>query len=172
MSGIDAVISDHFKMFLRDVLYQPFDEIKGRDSLGNKLVILMPVIVESDHFTIIGINAGGGNNRSSEISADIFDDMFRIAFLGFGINIETIFLIGVDGSLNFFEGVADAGMKFIEQGGLKRVTEKNVVKVRLSSPDERGANAAFRNKAMNMRIPLKVSAKGVENTDESWGKKL
>ena len=58
-------------------------------------------------------------------------------------------------------------MKFIEQGSLKRVAEKNVVKVRRSSPDERGANPAFRNEAMNMRIPFEIPAKGVENTDKS-----
>jgi hypothetical protein len=31
MSGINSIITDHFKMFFRDVLSKPWHEIKNRD---------------------------------------------------------------------------------------------------------------------------------------------
>lgn len=170
MSGIDTVITNHFEMFLRDMLYQPFNKIESRYGFGNKLVIFMAVIVESDHFTVVRINAGGSDNGSAEISADIFDDMLGITFMWFGINVEAVFRVGIDGGLNFFKGIADTRMEFIEQGGLKSVAEKNVVKVRFSAPNKRAANAAFRNKAMNVRIPFEIASKGMENADEARSK--
>lgn len=63
-------------------------------------------------------------------------------------------------------------MEFIEQGSLKSIAKKNIIEVRFSSPGKRVANPAFRNKTMNMRIPLKVSAKGVEDANEAWSKEF
>lgn len=50
----------------------------------------MPVIMESDHFSIIFINSGCSYNRATEIAPDIFDYSFRVTFIGFGINIEAL----------------------------------------------------------------------------------
>ncbi len=44
--------------------------------------------MKCDKRTIIGINAGGGDNRPAKIMTDIFEDGCRIAFIGLCINIK------------------------------------------------------------------------------------
>lgn len=47
----------------------------------------MPVVVESYIVTVIEINSGKSNNRLAQITADVFNNGFRIAKIGFGINV-------------------------------------------------------------------------------------
>ena len=42
----------------------------------------------------------------------------------------------------------------------------------LGSPRSKSTNTAFRDKAMNMGIPFKVSAEGMKNTNETGSKAL
>ena len=55
----------------------------------------MPVVVESDEIAIITVNAGSGNHRTAKIAADILDSSFRVTGIGFGIDIESIFMFFV-----------------------------------------------------------------------------
>ena len=57
VSGIAAVIADHFEVLFRDMLYQPTDKLKSRNFFCDKNIVLMAVIVESDEFSVIVINA-------------------------------------------------------------------------------------------------------------------
>lgn len=85
---INPTIPNHFKMFFRDVANETLDEFYGRNRFFYVLFILMPVVMESDHFSIIFINSGCSYNRAPEI----FDYSFRVTFIGFGINIEALFV--------------------------------------------------------------------------------
>lgn len=116
---IDAIITDHLEIRFRDVPDKPFHEIQYGNGLVNKLVVFVPVIVEGNRVTIVLINAGSGNNRAPEISADVFGDDGRIAEVGFCIDIKTVLLITVNRGLDFPEGVTDPGMHFIKESGLK-----------------------------------------------------
>ena len=59
------------------------DEFHSRNRFFYVLFILMPVVMESDHFSIIFINSGCSYNRATEIAPDIFDYSFRVTFIGF-----------------------------------------------------------------------------------------
>ena len=59
------------------------------------MVVLMVVERESNKVTAILINAGRGDDRPSKIAVNIFDNRFRDTGIGFGINIEAIFMFQV-----------------------------------------------------------------------------
>lgn len=42
-----------------------------------------------------------------KVAADIFDDSIDVAETGFGINIETIFILWINGSLSLWERRGD-----------------------------------------------------------------
>ena len=78
-------------------------EIHGRNSLNDIFVIFMPVVVESDIFSIIFVDPGSGNDRTAKVAADVFDDGIGISFVRFGINIETMFMIRIAFGFNFLK---------------------------------------------------------------------
>lgn len=59
---------------------------------------------------------------------------------------------------------------FVEKSGLERLTKKGVVEMVNDTPKPIVRESPFRNKAMNVRIPFKRAAKGVENTDKARDK--
>ena len=85
-------------MFFWDMLSQSCDEIKYRNCLCNKFIIFMAIVMKGNEITIIGINAGSCNDRSAEITTDIFDYLRRIAFIRHSTNIKTVFMFCIDGS--------------------------------------------------------------------------
>lgn len=113
VSGIDAVVTDHLEMLFGDMLCQSGNKIKNRNVLSDEFVIFVCVVMEGNRRAVIGINPGSCNDRSAQITANIFDDLRRLTVIRHGTDIEAIFMVGVDGGLDFFEGVADSGMKFI-----------------------------------------------------------
>ena len=70
---INAVVADHFKVPVRDMYDQPFDKVNGRDAFCDCFMVLMALIMERHTIPVIGINPGSGNDRSSKISADVFN---------------------------------------------------------------------------------------------------
>ena len=90
VTGIDAVITNHLEVLFRDMSDETLYEIQNRDGFINKFVIFVSVVVESHEITIVFINAGSGNYRASEISANVFSNGCRIGEARFGINIEAV----------------------------------------------------------------------------------
>lgn len=113
MTCIDAIITDHLKILFGDMPNKPLHKLQCGNGFVNKFVVFMSVVVKCDETAIILINAGGGDNRAAEVSADVLCDNGRITETRFGIDVETIFLITVNRSLDFFEGVADPLLHFI-----------------------------------------------------------
>ena len=110
---VDAIITNHLEIRFGDVSNKSFHEIQYGKGFINKFVVFVSVVVESNRITIVFVNAGSGNNRSSEVSADVFSDNGRIAEVWFCIDIEAILLITVNRSFDFFEGVTNPCLHFI-----------------------------------------------------------
>ena len=89
----------------------------------------MPVVVERNGITVIGVNARSGNYRAVKISANVFENHIRLAVLRFGINIETVFVFFVDGSLTSLKGVAKMLVEQIQQSGAEGESEEREVEV-------------------------------------------
>jgi len=130
----------------------------------------MAVVVECDKVTIIFINTGCSDDRATKISADVFGDDFRITFIRFGVNIETMLVVFITGSFNLFERRTDSGFHFIQQGSAEGVAKVGVVKVLYIAPETVVTVAPFRDETMDVRVPFKISAKGMKNHDEPRSK--
>lgn len=167
VSCINAIIPDHFEMFFRDVPDKSFDKIHDRNRFDNQFFIFMPVVMKGDGIAIIMVNPFCGDDRASEISADVFNNIRRITFVIFGINIEAIDMIFINVRFNRLEGRTDVFFKFIEECSTEGVPEVSVIKVGNPAPDNVITTAAFRNETVNMGIPFEVTPKSVENTNET-----
>ena len=132
----------------------------------------MAVVMEGDKVTVIFINTGSGDNRPSKITTDVLSDDLGITFIRFCIDIETIFMIFVAGSFNPFEGRSEFCFHFIQKSGAEGITKESVVKVFYIAPEAVITVSPFRDEAMNVRVPLKISAKGVKDHDETGSKIL
>ena len=170
MPCIQTAIADHFKMFFRDVTDEPFDEIHDRQGLFHILFIFVAVIVESNGISVIAVNPGSGNYWPAKISSDVFSHCFRIAEIGFGIDIEALFMLGVTFRFYFFERRSDPVFQFIEKSSTESVTEIVVVKVFYMTPESIITVAAFGKKAVNVGIPFEVASKSMKDQDIAGSK--
>lgn len=167
VAGIQTVVPDHLEMFFRDMLDDTANEIENRNGFFHIYIILMAIVVEGDEFTIIFVNARSSDNRASQIPAYVFDDIIGITLLGFGIDIETILMVSIRGSLIFSESITDVLMHQGKQSRLPCIAKIFVIEMRLGSPSAGITETAFRDETMDMRIPFKITTEGVKNTDEA-----
>ncbi len=154
VSGIKPEIPNHFKVFFRDMLNKTLHEIKDRNGFLHILFIFMTIIMEGDEVTIIFIDTFGGDNRTSKISADIFNNGVRFAFSIFSKDIETVFMIRIAGSFYLFERISKMFLEFIKECSLERKTEECKRKMFYIAPFARVTNTAFRNQTVDVRIPF------------------
>ena len=92
MTCVKPVKTSHLEVFFGDMLNTEGKELYDMNGLFNIGVIFVFIVMEGHIVTIVGINAGSGNNRMSKVAADIFDNRIRITEIGFGIDIEVIFI--------------------------------------------------------------------------------
>lgn len=118
VSGIETIVTSHFKILFRDMLNQELYKIYGRKRPFYKDIVFVPVIVKCDVAAIIGINTFQGNDGSPETVADIFYHRIRITEIGFGINKKAVFIFAVEKCLGCFERGPNAGLEEIEESGL------------------------------------------------------
>ena len=116
----------------------------------------MSIVVEGDKVTIIFINTGSGDDRAAKITANVFGDYLWIAFIGFCVDIETIFVIFIAGSFNRFEGRTEFCFHFIQKGSTEGITKESVVEVFHIAPEPVITVSTFRDEAMDMRVPLEI----------------
>ena len=154
MSGIKAAITYHFKVLFRYVADKAFDEVHCRNGFFNIFFVAMSVVVESNHFSIIFVNTGSGDYRSSQIASDIFYYSLRIAAIRFCKNIEAIFVIRITFGFDFLERRTDHSFHFIEKGSTESITQIGIAENFNLPPDAVITITAFRNEAVDMRIPL------------------
>ena len=80
-------------MFFWYVSDQALNEFHGRNRFFYVLFVFMPVVMEGNHFTIVFIDAGSGNDRTSKITPNVFHNGFGIAEIRFCINIKSVIVI-------------------------------------------------------------------------------
>ena len=122
MASIQAAISNHFKVFFRDMTDQPFDEVDGRNRFFYVFIIFMTIVMESNGLSVIVVNPGGGDDWTAEITPNIFNNRGRITKARFSIDIKAMFMFCVTLGLGLFERGANDGFHFIEECSTKSVT--------------------------------------------------
>ena len=127
----------------------------------------MTVIVERDRITVIVIDPGSSDDRPAKITANVFSNYFRIAKVGFGIDIETMHMFAVTFGFDFFKRRADPDFQFIEESGAESTAEIVIVKVPDMTPGAVITVTAFGEEAVDMGIPFEIPAKSVEDHDIS-----
>lgn len=170
VAGIYAIVSNHFEMLFRYVLNQTFHEFESRDGFLYVFIVFVAIVMKSNHFAIVFIDAFGSNHRSAKVTTNILGNRFGVTLTGFGVHIKTIFVFSIDTSFNRLKRRANVRLHFIEKGSTERVTKEFVVKVIDFAPCKRIAGATFRDETVYMRIPLKASSKGVKNTNKTGSK--
>ena len=170
VTGIETIVSGHFKMFFRDVLDQKFYKIQCRKRFFNVCIILVSVVMESDEITIIGINPGSSNHRAAQITGDIFHDGIRVTEIRFCIDIETIFVLIIDGSFDLFKRGADMFFHFTQQSSLESFAQIRIMEVINISPKAVIRETTFRKEAVDMGIPMERTSKGMKDTDKAGDK--
>lgn len=96
VSGVNAIVPDHLKMFVRDMTDETGDERKDGDGLGHGLIIFVTFIVKGDIVTVIGIDTGSGDGRTAQITADVFDDFVGFAGRRFGTDVKAVHFCAVE----------------------------------------------------------------------------
>ena len=152
--GINTAVADHFIMLFRDMADQTLDKFHNRNGFFHIFVILMTVVMEFDKIAVIAVNAGSGDDGTTKIAADVFQDGRGITFIGFCIDVKAVFVLFVTARFLLFKGRSDFGFQFIEQSGTEGITEEGVVKMMDIAPETVIAVSALRNKAMDVRVPF------------------
>ena len=170
MASIDATISNHFEMFFRDVPDKAFDKIHDRNGFLNVLIIFVTIVMERDKITGIRIDPGSGNDRATKIPANIFGNSLRVTTVGFGINIEAVFMFQITTGRNFFKRRTDAEQHFLEESSTESIAKESIVEMRDITPESIITVTAFRDETMDMRIPFKIPAESMQDHDKTRGK--
>ena len=152
-------------MFFRNVTDQSFDEIHNRESFFHICVIFMAIVVKRNRISVIAVNPGCGDYRPAKIATDIFGNDFGITKIGFGIDIEAVFMLSVAVGLYPFKRRSDPVFHFIEKCSTEGVTEIIIIKVFDMTPETVITVAAFGKKAVNMRIPFEIPAECMKDHD-------
>ena len=126
--------------------------------------------MESNGLSIIPVDPGCGYDGSAKIASNIFSNYFRIAEIGFGIDIEALFVLAVAFRFYFFKGRTYFVFHFIEESRAESIAAESiaeivVVKVFYMTPETVIAVTAFGKKAVDVRIPFEIPAKSMEDHD-------
>ena len=148
-------------MFFRYVLYKQGNKVHYRNRFFHIGVVFVFVVMKGYVFAIIGINAGGGNNRAAKVTADVFYNGVGVTEIWFCIDIKPIFVFFVNGSFRFFERRPDTHFQFIEKSGLESFAKIGIVKVLNNSPKAVVGEATLSKETMDVWIPFKRSAEGM-----------
>lgn len=121
---IQAAIADHFKMFLRDMPDQTFDEVHNRDRFLYIFIIFVSIVMKSDHRTIIFVDPGSGDHRTPQIASDIFDGSLRITRGRLGINVKSLLMRRITEGFDLFERIAQPLVHLIKESVRKAERKK------------------------------------------------
>ena len=114
VTSVNAAIANHFIMLFRDVADEALDKFQSRDCLFHIFIILVTVVMEGDKIAIVTVDPGSSDDRATEITADIFDNRFRVTIVWLGIDVEAIIMFPIAAGLYFFERRTDQGFHFVQ----------------------------------------------------------
>ena len=126
--------------------------------------------MESNGLSIIPVDPGCGYDGSAKIASNIFSNYFRIAEIGFGIDIEALFVLAVAFRFYFFKGRTYPVFHFIEESRAESIAEIVVVKVFYMAPEAVITVATFGKEAVNVGIPFEIAAKSMKDHDIAGSK--
>ena len=94
----------------------------------------------------------------------------RITTVGFGINIEAVFMFQITTGRNFLkEGPMRSNISF-EESSTESIAKESIVEMRDITPESIITVTAFRDETMDMRIPFKIPAESMQDHDKTRGK--
>ncbi len=129
VSCVESIITCHFEVFFRYVLDEQGNKVHYRNCFLHIGIVFVFIVMEGHVFLIIGINARGGNNGATKVTADVFYNSVGVTEIWFCIDIKPVFIFFVNGSLRFFERRTNTHFQFIEKRGLESFTKIGIVKV-------------------------------------------
>lgn len=103
------------------MLDEPLYEFHNRDGFFHVFVIFVSVIVEGDEVAIVFIDSWSGNNGAAKIASNVFHNGFGIAFVGFCIHVEALFVFPVAECFYLLKGWTDPGFHLIEQSSSESI---------------------------------------------------
>lgn len=143
MLCIYPIVAEHLEMFFGDVDNKLFYEVQGRDGFGNGPVIFVSGVMKGYVFAVVIINTGCSDDRSAEVSADVFNGDIGSAEIWLCANIKTFGMFFVHFIFDFTKSWTDTGRELLKQYLAKGIAEKAVIKVSDGTPWSDGAGSAF-----------------------------
>ena len=129
MFGIYPIVAKHFKMFFGDVDNEFLNEVQSRNGFSNSFIVFVSGVMKGYIFAVISINTRCGNNRSAEVSADVFNGDIRSAKIWFCTDIKAVSVFRVHFIFDFAKSQTNAGGKSFKQYFAKSITKEIVIKV-------------------------------------------
>lgn len=126
---VDTVITQHFKVLFRDVNNETFDEVHSRNTFSDSKLIFMSCVVEGYIVSVIVINAGGGNDRATKVSADVLDGDIGGTGIGLGSHIKTFRMEGIHVVFDLAKGRSQPEGEFIQKDLTERITKEGIVEM-------------------------------------------
>lgn len=143
------------------------DKIQDGEGLLHIGIIFMTVVMKRYGFSIIAVNPGKSDRGSAQVTADIFDYSIGVTFFWLCINIKPMFIVPVTECFGLFKRRTDAHLQFVEQGSAESIAQIRIVKMGNILPEAVVGKAAFGDKAVDVRIPLEVASKGMQDHDKA-----
>lgn len=103
----------------------------------------MAIIMKGNRLAIIGVDTGSGDDRTPEITADIFGNLMRIADIGFGINIKALWAQFINQRFHGREGRSETSSQTIKQSGSKGKAEEVEIEMTDFTPGSHIASSPF-----------------------------
>lgn len=143
------------------MLDQEFDKIHHRDGFANEDIVFMTVIVESNLFAVIRIDTVQSDNRAAEVTGDVFDHGFGITEVGFGVDIETIFIFTVNMCFYLFKRRTDVSFHQVQECCLKSGSQVGKREMFYDLPETVIGETAFCNEAVDVWVPFQRASESM-----------
>ena len=95
----------------RDMDNEFLNEVQSRNGFSNSFIVFVSGVMKGYVFTVISINTRCGNNRSAEVSADVFNGDIRSAKIWFCTDIKAVSVFRVHFIFDFAKSRTNAGGK-------------------------------------------------------------
>ena len=143
MFCINPIITEHLEMFFWYVDNEAFDEIHCRDTFRYGLMILMSGVMKGNKVAIIIVDAGSGDDRSAQVSADVLDGNIRGTEIRFSPDIETIWIFPVKFVFKSFEGTSELQRKLFQEDLTESQSEERIIEMIDIAPCSKVAGGTF-----------------------------
>lgn len=154
MFCIYPIVAKHFEMFFGDMDNEFLNEVQSRNGFSNSFIVFVSGVMKGYVFTVISINTRCGNNRSAEVSADVFNGDIRSAKIWFCTDIKAVSVFRVHFIFDFAKSRTNAGGKSFKQDFAESITKETVIKVFDRTPRSDVTSPTLGDEIVDMRIPF------------------